>query len=202
MDAPATPPSHLLKKPEGVPTAVRVLRTKDGERREEASGRRQEFETTLHEALEISKQESDAYGVMAEALCDAVPRLQVEMLVADSSRAHFGQTLRVGDESQSRTGCGVVSPLDCSATTRGRTLVFPTSREMSACPYLRARASGEMSAACVAVSITGMTVGVVHATGADGVPPTVEEIRYLEVTSRRASERIAMLSLDPPMGSG
>ena len=162
---------------------------------ERVDSRRQEFEATLQQALDMSKTEQDAYRVMGEALRESVPELQVEMLVADSSRAHFQQTLATGSatEAESRSGCGVVSPLDCPATIRGRTLVFPTSRALNACPYLKARPSGDMSATCVAISITGKTSGVVHATGPDGVAPTEHDLTYLEITARRASERIAML---------
>src|SRR5260221_12132306 len=147
----------------------------------------------------MAKTETDAYGVMTAALRESVPHLQVELLVADSSHAHFRQMLLTGADSDAdvapepRSGCGVVSPLDCPATKRGHTLVFPTSRALDACPYLKARPSGELSAACVAVSITGRTSGLVHATAADGVPPSEGDVRYLEITSRRASERIAML---------
>ena len=94
---------------------------------------------------------------------------------------------------EERSGCGVVSPLDCPATARGRTLVFPTSRALDACPYLQSRASGDCSAACVPISIAGKTVGVMHATGPDNEPPTEADVRYLEITTRHASERIAML---------
>jgi diguanylate cyclase (GGDEF)-like protein len=87
----------------------------------------------------------------------------------------------------------VVSPFDCPATTRGHTLVFPTSTALNACPYLQDRASGDCSATCVPISIAGKTVGVTHATGPDGSPPNETDIQYLEITSRRAADRVAML---------
>ena len=175
-----------------------VLVGRSARRREYAElvdWQRQEFEATLQQALDMSRTEQDAYGIMRESLRECVPHLQVEMLVADSSRAHFQQLLTTSDATQAglRSGCGVVSPLDCPATIRGRTIVFPTSRALDACPYLKARPSGELSATCVALNITGRTSGVVHATGPDGVPPTKSDIGYLEMTLHRASERIAML---------
>ncbi len=168
-------------------------------RRREQAGReassRRHYEATLQQALEMSKTETDSYAIMTRALHESVPHLQVEMLVADSSRAHFHQTLRTTTDAagQERTGCGVPSPADCPATQRGHTLLFPSSRALNACPYLVGRASGDLSAACVAISITGQTSGVVHATGPDGIPPTESDVTYLELTSRHASERIAML---------
>jgi diguanylate cyclase (GGDEF)-like protein len=158
------------------------------------NARRHAFETSLQEALDMSKIEPDVYTIVGKAMHDSVPSLQVEMLIADSSRAHFHQTLStdIGDPHE-RNGCGVVSPLDCPATTRGHTLVFPTSSALNACPYLQDRASGDCSAACVPISIAGKTVGVTHATGPDGVAPDGTDIQYLEITSRRAADRLAML---------
>ena len=167
-----------------------------GERSERVGARRQEYEAALQQALEMAKAEGAVYTVVGEALHESVPSLEVEMLVADSSRAHFHQSVDTGSDGlvgRVRSGCGVVSPTDCAATIRGHTLVFPTSQAFSVCPYLRGRASGECSAVCVPVSIGGRTVGVTHATGADGVPPSEAEIQYLEISTRRASERIAML---------
>ncbi|MGO9875819.1 MAG: diguanylate cyclase [Acidimicrobiia bacterium] len=167
-------------------------------RREYASRintRRRSYEATLQEALDMADTETAAYTVVAKALRESVPHLQVEMLVADSSGAHFHQTLDTTEPSLTdrRSGCDVVSPIDCPATRRGHSLVFPSSRALNACPHLAGRPSGELSAACVAVSITGRSSGVVHAMGPDGTPPTENEVSYLEITTRHASERIAML---------
>jgi len=167
-------------------------------RRERAEGsraERQDFESTLQDALEMAKNEPEVFATMTQAFRESVPRLQVEMLVADSSRAHFHQTVQTGvvGQSDERTGCGVVSPFDCPATRRGHTLVFTSSRALHACPYLKDRRSGDLSAACTPISITGQTSGVVHATAPEGAPPTALDIEYVEITSRRASERIAML---------
>jgi diguanylate cyclase (GGDEF)-like protein len=139
--------------------------------------------------------EIDAYTVVTKAFRESVPHLQVEMLVADSSGAHFHQTLHTADasETEHRCGCDVVSPIDCPATRRGHTLVFPSSQALNACPHLTGRPSGDLSAACVPISITGRSSGVVHAIGPDGSPPDQNDVSYLEMTTRHASERIAML---------
>ncbi len=165
-----------------------------------AEARRQRtFESVLQDALDMSATETEAYDVMTDALVSAVPHLQTELLVADSSRAHFHRTLCTVADSEAgrRDGCSVASPLECPATIRGHTLQFATSRALNACPYLKNRASGACLAVCVPVSISGKTVGVVHATGAEmtaaDVDETAREIRYLEMTSRRVSERVAML---------
>jgi diguanylate cyclase (GGDEF)-like protein len=119
------------------------------------------------------------------------------MLVADSSHAHFHRASNThkpaAADAELRSGCDVVSPADCPATIRGRTLIFPSSRALNACPYLKGRESGELSAACIPVSITGQASAVVHATGPDGIPPVESDVEYIESTARRGSERIAML---------
>jgi diguanylate cyclase (GGDEF)-like protein len=167
-------------------------------RREYASRintKRRSYEATLQEALDMTDTETDAYHVVTKAFRESVPHLQVEMLVADSSGAHFHQTLHTTEPSPTgqRSGCDVVSPNDCPATRRGHTLVFPSSQALNACPHLAGRPSGELSAACVAISITGRSSGVVHAMGPDGTPPNENDVSYLEITTRHASERIAML---------
>jgi diguanylate cyclase (GGDEF)-like protein len=152
--------------------------------------RRHAYETRVQEALEMTKSEPDVYEILAEALHESVPGLKVEMLIADSSHAHYRRAFSNGDEFE---GCTVISPLDCPAASVGHPLLFPSSGALNACPYLKSRPSGACSASCSPVSIAGRTVGVTHATGADGVPPTDEQIETLNFSSRRGGERIAMI---------
>ena len=165
------------------------------ERMARRASERQAFETAFQDALDMAKSETDAYALMRQAFEQTVPGLQVEMLVADSSRAHFHGALStaVPGDPLARSGCGVESPLDCAATRRGHTVTFPSSRAINACPYLKERPSGELSAACVPIGLTGRTSGVVHATGPDGVAVTAIQTQYLEITARLAAERIAIL---------
>jgi diguanylate cyclase (GGDEF)-like protein len=86
-----------------------------------------------------------------------------------------------------------VSPQDCPAITRGHTLLFPSSGALNACPFLQNRTDGGCSSACVPMNISGKAVGVTQVIGPDGVPPTAAQVQYVEITSRRASDRIAML---------
>jgi diguanylate cyclase (GGDEF)-like protein len=151
--------------------------------------RRNEFEGRLQRGLEMSKTEASVFHLVGVALGDASPHMGSELLLADSSRSHFRQVL-VTPADADRTGCGVVSPDDCPAASRGQTMVFPESTAMDACPNLRGRAC---SALCVPVSISGNSVGVVHVTATDGLPPHDAVRRDIEVVARRASERLAML---------
>jgi diguanylate cyclase (GGDEF)-like protein len=151
---------------------------------------RQAYEARLLRALEMTRTEPVVYDVIGESLHDSVRDLSVEMLIADSSRAHFRRALSNNGEFD---GCGVVSPLDCPAAAGGQTLVFPSSGALDACPHLKDRPSGPCSAACLPVSIAGRTVGVTHAVGRDGIPPSETDLEALNFTSRRGSDRIAML---------
>jgi diguanylate cyclase (GGDEF)-like protein len=138
----------------------------------------------------MTKSEPEVYDIVGEALEESVPRLKVEMLIADSSRAHFRRVLTNDGDFE---GCSVGSPLDCPAATVGHALLFESSRALDACPFLKHRASGEVSAACIPVSIAGRTVGVTHAVGRDTVLPNEVQIDSVNFTARRGSERIAMI---------
>jgi diguanylate cyclase (GGDEF)-like protein len=150
---------------------------------------RTEFEARLQRALEMAKAEVPVFDLVAEALGVAAPGLFGELLLADSSRAHFRQVL-VSPADAHEMGCGVVSPEDCPAAARGQSLVFPSSTALDACPNLRGRGC---SALCVPVSISGNSVGVFHVTAVEGAAPPEYVRRDVEVVARRASERLAML---------
>jgi diguanylate cyclase (GGDEF)-like protein len=171
--------------------AAKALRVEHESTRRDAAQlnitRRNEFEGRLQRALEMSKSEAPVFALVTEALGVAAPDRYSELLLADSSRARFRQVL-VTESGQ--TGCGVMSPDECPAASRGQTMVFPSSTAIDACPNLRGRGC---SALCVPVSLSGSAVGVFHVTGDDGVACTDEVRSDVEVVARRASERLAML---------
>ena len=150
---------------------------------------RTEFEGRLQRALEMSTAEEPVFNLVAESLVDAAPNMRTELLLADSSRAHFRQVL-VSSDHEGESGCPVMSPSDCPAGSRGQTMTFPSSTAIDACPNLRGRGC---SALCVPVSISGNSVGVFHVTTTDDAPPSEKVRGYVEVVARRASERLAML---------
>ena len=151
--------------------------------------RRNEFEGQLQRALEMANTEEPVFELVTQALGEAAPHVRAELLLADSSKAHFRQVL-VSPPASEESGCAVVSPDDCPAASRGQSMLFPESTAIDACPYLRGRAC---SALCMPVSIGGNSVGVVHVTAVDGRPPSDEIKSDVEVVVRRASERLAML---------
>jgi diguanylate cyclase (GGDEF)-like protein len=149
-----------------------------------------EFEARLQRALDLSPTEPRVYGVIERALGEAVPDLNVEVLLADSSRAHLKRLVETGTVPTHR--CSVESPAECPAAQRGEVLAFPSSLALDACPYLSEQPE-PCSAVCVPVSVAGTTVGVVHAAGVHNRPPLPAQRSALELVARRSSDRIGML---------
>ncbi len=166
------------------------LRAGRRERARRREARRRMYEVRLQTALDMTASEAAVYDILGESLQDSTPSLQVELLIADSRRAHFRRALSNAGDFE---GCGVVSPVDCPATSSGQLQLFVSSGALDACPHLKQRASGPCSATCNPVSIAGLTVGVFHAVGVDGFLPSAADAASLRFTSRRGTERIAML---------
>jgi diguanylate cyclase (GGDEF)-like protein len=166
----------------------RELRVADVARRRDAY--RNDLETRLQRALEIVRTEELVYERLGRAIAETAPDQPAELLVADSSRAHFRQVLGTPDDAG---GCQVGSPSECPAATRGQTQRFHSSRALDACPYLDGRPVGPCSATCVPVSIGGKTIGVVHVTGPDARPVGDDEVDNLEIIARKAGERLGVL---------
>lgn len=146
-------------------------------------------EVRLQKALDMTTSEATVYGILGASLQASAPRLQVEMLIADSPRATFARAVSTAGDFE---GCAVSSSDDCPAATGGQPLFFPSNHDLDACPYLKNRATA-CSASCFPVSIAGHTVGVMHAVGADHALPTADEITTLQLAARRGTDRIAML---------
>jgi diguanylate cyclase (GGDEF)-like protein len=172
--------------------AFREERRSDGredERRDEQ--RRADLENQLQRGLEMEPNEDATFSVVGEALRLVRPDEPVEVLVADSSRAHFHQVLSTDPEGL--PGCGVTSPGDCPAASSGQTRYFVSSTRLDACPYLRSREGPPRSAACIPISIAGTNTGVVHTTGPDQETPDQRAMSDLELVARKAGERVGYL---------
>ncbi len=152
---------------------------------------RNELEARLQRSLEMVPSEEASYRLLTRALSICAPGLPTELLLADSSQAHFRQVTATPELDAG--GCAVMSPRDCPAANRGQTQVWTSSSDLDSCPYLQDRAIGACSALCVPVSIAGNTVGVLHSVGADGQPPSSTTIVNVELIARKAGERIGML---------
>ena len=158
----------------------------------EAQRRHDELETQLYRALELTGDEDTVYELVHDALLQREPLLRAELLIADSSRAHLHQVLATNLEGLTG-GCPVGSPADCPAATRSKTQVWPSSRDLDACPHLKHRPGGPLAAICVPVSVAGNALGVIHAMTDEDQPAGVDAIETLELVARRAGDRVGMV---------
>ena len=154
-----------------------------------ATARRADLETSLQRALEMVPTEESSFDVIGQALTQVNPDTSAEMLLADSSQAHFRQVLSVAPGKD--TECRVGSPGECPATLSGQTSVFEDSSQLDACPFLRGR-DDAVWAVCVPVSIAGRTTGVIHTQGPVALPRP-DTIREVELVGRKVGERLGML---------
>ncbi len=169
--------------------AERTRRADQAHRSEEA--RRSKLEAQLNRAFEMAGSESGAYAIVEQALQENLGDQPAELLIADSSVAHFRRVLTT-DPAGRKPGCGVVSPSECPASHRGDTLVFAHSQDLDSCPYLRDRDGDRCGAVCQPVSVAGKSIGVIHTTMAEGQVPA-KVLVDLDLIARRAGERIGML---------
>ena len=152
--------------------------------------RRSDIETRLQRALEMESTEDGTYDVIRQALGTVAGGRAVELLVADSSQAHFRQVLSTVDAGVG--ACRVAAPGECPAASSGQTRRFEDSDLLDTCPYLR-KHPDRVWATCVPVSIAGRTTGVLHAEGPFDAPANDELPAELELVSRKAGDRIGVI---------
>jgi len=153
--------------------------------------KRQELTGHLAEGLDAAETESEAMMVVSRAFAKVAGNLPVEMLVADQARSRLRpKAFNPGSDSP---GCGVQSPSDCPAITRGRTMRYEDSDAINACPMLSGRAVGRCSAVCVPLSFMGQSMGVIHAVGGMDLPVDVEIGDELSMIATQAAVRIGTI---------
>jgi diguanylate cyclase (GGDEF)-like protein len=155
----------------------------------QAEARYAKLETSLQRALEMEQTEEATYDVTAQALTIVAPDVPSEMLIADSSRAHFRQVFSTAPGADA--ACRVGAPDECPATMTGQTQFFESTSHLDTCPYLRGR-NDEVWAVCVPVSIAGRSTGVIHMQRSVEFP-SVDTGRRWELIARKAGDRLGML---------
>ena len=130
----------------------------------DSQAQRQQFESRLANALDMAEGEPEVIEVIERSFATVLPSSPAELLLADNSHAHLHRMAAAAPDGRVPS-CGVDSPDRCPAARRAQIQVFNDSDHLDACPKLRNRAEGRISATCVPVSIMGRTVGVIHATG-------------------------------------
>jgi diguanylate cyclase (GGDEF)-like protein len=173
--------------------ATEAARTANqGAAQREAQAKRQEFESRLSNAMDMAEDESEVIDVIERSMAATLPTSAAELLLADNSHAHL---LRMASTSPAgdAPGCGVSSPDHCPAARRSQVQEFTNSDALDACPKLRGRAQGAVSAVCVPVSIMGRTVGVLHAVGEADRAFAPSQITELGTLANQAGARIGLL---------
>lgn len=157
-----------------------------------AQAHRQEFESRLANALDMADGEPEVIDVIERSLQSMMPERPVELLLADNSHAHLIRTASASPTGEA-PGCTVDSPDRCPAARRAQVQHFGHSDDLDACPKLRGRPAGAISAVCVPVSIMGRTVGVIHATGEPHAELAEDKSQDLGTLAKLAGTRIGLL---------
>ncbi|MDB6085591.1 MAG: hypothetical protein JWN43_3472, partial [Gammaproteobacteria bacterium] len=152
---------------------------------------RDAFGAQLTQALEMAETETDVHGIVGRAMGEIADDMPVELLLSDSNRSKLR---RVAEHPVAGgPGCGVESLSSCAAVRRGTPIVFDDSDALNACPRLRRRPSGPLSATCVPVSFMGRSVGVLHAAGTVHESPPTQQLAQLTALGIQAGARIGSL---------
>ena len=170
-------------------TMLGNLRHRELVMREES--RRQELEGRLHRALEMADEESDALTVVTRAMSEIVPSVPVQFLTAGDGNQKLEHAADSLGGAPSR--CPVDHTHGCVAIKNGRPMTFDTSEALDACPKLRGRAEGPISAACVPVMFNGTVLGILHATGRAGRPWADNELAGLRTLAGQSAARLGMI---------
>lgn len=149
---------------------------------------RRDFASKLVTALDMADSERQAQVVVERAMARIAPDRPMELLLADSSEAHLERAAK--HPIAGAPGCGVDSPFACIAVRRGHAVSFPDSEALDACPKLRGRPIGAVSATCVPVAFMGRALGVVHASGPVGEPLGDMATEQLVTLGTQAGARI------------
>ncbi|MCU1503718.1 MAG: hypothetical protein JWM12_3072, partial [Ilumatobacteraceae bacterium] len=154
----------------------------------ETTAQRDGFGSQLSEALEMADTEAEALSVIERAMASISTTIPMEILLADSSKAHLA--CAASNPISGAPGCPVESPFSCVAVRRGNPVVFDDSEALNACPKLRGRPAGPISAVCVPVTFMGRALGVLHSTGPIGATPAAESASRLTSLATQAGARI------------
>jgi len=153
-----------------------------------ADATRDAFGTQLVEALEMADTEPEAHETIGRAMGFIATDRPMELLLADSSRAQLERAAK--HAAAGAPGCSVESPFGCLAVRRGNPVTFADSEALNACPRLRGRKCGPVSAVCVPLTFMGRSLGVLHTTGPPNSLPSIEQIAQLTTLGIQAGARI------------
>jgi diguanylate cyclase (GGDEF)-like protein len=179
-------------------TAAAVILTRRRERRDavreaerQAQMQRDELDTRLQRALEVSPTEETTFAVVEAAMRRSIPVIGADLLVAESHRGHLRRVATTLDEACEGT-CGVASPEECPATSRGTTTVFGGHDALDSCPVRASQGLAPASTTCVPVNVSGHASGVVCAARTPGERVDDTDLATIELIARKMGERLTL----------
>ncbi len=156
-----------------------------------AEADRDAFEAQLTQALEMAENETDVHNIAGRAMAEVADKTPMELLLSDSNRTSLR---RVAEHPLAGApGCGVEGLSSCAAIRRGAPLVFDDSDALNACPRLRQRPCGPLSAICIPVTFMGRAAGVLHATGAARTSSPPQLLTQLTALGLQTGARLGAL---------
>jgi diguanylate cyclase (GGDEF)-like protein len=154
---------------------------------------RDAFGVQLTRALEMAESENQVRDIVSRALGQIDSKVPAELLLTDASQSNL---FRVSEHpTAGAAGCSVDTLAGCAAIRRGGPILFETSEALDACPRLRGRNGGAISATCVPISFMGRSFGVLHAAGADRKPLPSPQQAQLAALGLHAGARIGTLRM-------
>lgn len=162
------------------------------ERRLRMEASRHQFTRDLQDALDMADEEEAAMGVLRRAVDELTPRPS-HLLLSASSKGHLRSIPLNEPGLERRSGCSVATPDGCPAIRRGQTLVFESSRALSACPHLGDIDDSPCSAVCIPVTVLGSPMGIVQAVSHEHDDWEPEAIDSLETVAMHAGTRIGTI---------
>jgi diguanylate cyclase (GGDEF)-like protein len=168
-----------------------------GARREQASmitesatlrltSARADFEASLQRGLEMAPTQEATLEILAQALTMVTGDVGADLILADSSLAHFEGVLATTERTAPI--CDVTTPGDCPACAGGQPRLFADNAFLDTCRFLRGKPPAWTM--CVPVSIAGQTVGVIRSQGSLALPPEASLTTDLALVARKAGERL------------
>jgi diguanylate cyclase (GGDEF)-like protein len=181
----------VLLRPMANSIQIETTNLRDAERSHRENNERQTFHTQLNQALEGAEDEEEVLQAVARAMSDIERNKPGELLLLDDSGAHLRQ-VQVSPDAGA-PNCPVDSPNACAAIRRGQTIAYETSRALNVCPKLTQHEGGACSAVCAPVMFLGRSIGVLHTTGTDMVPPDPTHVERLNVLARETGSRLGTM---------
>lgn len=145
----------------------------------------------IAEALDLAPTEADVHRISERALGILVPDVPAEFLYADGVDHQMHQRAR--NPVAGAPNCPVIESGTCVAIRFGQTVVYNDPDELNVCPHLRDRPTGPCSATCIPINAGAGVMGVLHATGPVGDPPSASVTQPLVTLSRQAGTRMGSM---------